>query len=344
MPTNYNILVYEFDPAYPGTWPQYRSVMQVEVTDQNDNGTISTTFSEGDLLNGESIDSIYVGDSITVIFEDGTSDTFEGTTFYVIDAFGNQREFFSPTGSGSGTVLQNGTIVDVTYNPYPGGSLPVSDLGPPCFVAGTLISTPTGSVPVESLKPGDLVLTADAGAVPLSHVQTRSFTADALKARENICPIRISAGALGQGVPVRDLCVSPQHRVLMRSPIVERMFDVSEVLAPAVQLCRVPGIARYVPERVTYVHLIFSKHHVVWSEGAETESLLLGSQVHESLSPAELARLTKALGPESNHPVEPARLLVKGARLNNCLKRHVKNGMPLVSSEGKSVRPIEIAS
>ncbi len=43
----------------------------------------------------------------------------------------------------------------------------------PCFVAGTLIRTPDGDVPIESLRPGDLVLTLDDGPQPLRWVGSR---------------------------------------------------------------------------------------------------------------------------------------------------------------------------
>ncbi|MGB4828605.1 MAG: choice-of-anchor L domain-containing protein, partial [Paracoccaceae bacterium] len=44
----------------------------------------------------------------------------------------------------------------------------------PCFVAGTLIRTPDGDVPVETLHPGDLVLTMDDGPQPLRWTGSRT--------------------------------------------------------------------------------------------------------------------------------------------------------------------------
>ena len=78
----------------------------------------------------------------------------------------------------------------------------------PCFVAGTLIRTPSGDVPVESLTPGDLVMTHDDGAQPLRWIGRRSVPATGAFA-----PVRIRAGTFG---PHGALMLSPQHRVLMR--------------------------------------------------------------------------------------------------------------------------------
>jgi hypothetical protein len=79
-----------------------------------------------------------------------------------------------------------------------------------CFIAGTRIATPGGAAPVESLRPGDLVRTADGDVLPVRFVgrQTvRTRAADPL-----ILPIRIRAGALADQVPSRDLVLSPATR------------------------------------------------------------------------------------------------------------------------------------
>ena len=80
----------------------------------------------------------------------------------------------------------------------------IVDNGCYCFLAGTLIRTPSGDRPVEALKRGDLVTTADnrAIAVPWIGKQTISMRfADPLL----VLPIRIKAGALEENAPARDL-------------------------------------------------------------------------------------------------------------------------------------------
>ena len=73
---------------------------------------------------------------------------------------------------------------------------------------------PNGEQPVETLKTGDLVLTAEGQARPVRwmgrHTVSRLF-ADP----QRVLPIRVTAGALGENVPVRDLLVSPDHALLV---------------------------------------------------------------------------------------------------------------------------------
>jgi hypothetical protein len=54
--------------------------------------------------------------------------------------------------------------------PPTGSSIWPCGAPPVCFVAGTLIATPSGAVPVERLRPGDLVATWDEGAQPVRWV------------------------------------------------------------------------------------------------------------------------------------------------------------------------------
>lgn len=64
--------------------------------------------------------------------------------------------------------------------------------------------------------------------------------------------MQISAGALGKGIPHRDLLLSRQHRVLIRWRLVERMFHLDEALVPANKLVGQPGIA--IDESLPAVH------------------------------------------------------------------------------------------
>jgi hypothetical protein len=133
-----------------------------------------------------------------------------------------------------------------------------------CFCAGTLIATPDGATPVERLRAGDLVLTPDGAAKPVrwlgrSTVSTRF--ADPVRA----FPIRIRAGALAEGVPARDLLLSPDHAVF-----------VDNVLIHAAALVNGASIARdaRAPAIIGYYHVELDDHALILAENVPAETFV----------------------------------------------------------------------
>jgi hypothetical protein len=135
-----------------------------------------------------------------------------------------------------------------------------------CFAQGTIIATPWGEKPVEYLKPGNLVLTRDNGVQDIRWIGSRHIGWKTLSQNAHLRPVLIRSGALGTASPVHDLCVSPNHRVLVRDETGE------EVLAAAKQLVGNPGIEEVAAMGVTYYHIMFERHQVLLSDGLWTES------------------------------------------------------------------------
>ncbi|MEC7761255.1 MAG: Hint domain-containing protein [Pseudomonadota bacterium] len=203
-----------------------------------------------------------------------------------------------------------------------------------CFTPGTLIDTPDGARPVEDLAPGDLVVTGDGTARPIRWVGRRDLSDGFMATRPNLRPIRIRAGALGHGMPARDLIVSPQHRVLIRSDIAERMTGSRQVLIAAARLTHMPGINRLNPRYgVTYIHIMFDRHEVVWSNGAATESFYPGPAALGGVEAAcrdELFTLFPALAaPLPGSTVPPAFPIISDDRARQLTHRHRKNAKVL---------------
>ena len=205
-----------------------------------------------------------------------------------------------------------------------------------CFTSGTLITTARGPVVIEDLRVGDLVTTLDHGEEPICWIGSHTLNQDALTANPKLKPVRISAGALGSGLPSRDLTVSRQHRVLVRSVIAERIFKTSEVLIPAHKLVGIDGISiiEDVTE-ITYFHLLLAKHEILFSNGAATESLYLGPQAFAALD-AEAMEEISYLFPELTDPKnapESTRLIpAKGHQIKALTYRHSKNRKALFES------------
>lgn len=91
--------------------------------------------------------------------------------------------------------------------------------------AAVAVETPRGYVPAGQLQCGDLVLTADSGAVPVLGVQ--GF---ALPGRGSFAPVLLRAPFFGQR---RDILVAPDQPVWLSGPEVEYLFGDDEVLVPA---------------------------------------------------------------------------------------------------------------
>ena len=206
-----------------------------------------------------------------------------------------------------------------------------------CFGQGTHILTPDGEIAVQDLRIGDLVSTLDHGPQPLRWVGVSRWSADDIAANPKLCPIRITAGALDTALPHRDLLVSFQHRMLLRSKVIARQYSAPEILAPAGKLTSAPGIEAVQAEAgFTYYHLLLDRHEVLFAEGAPAESLFLGAETYKTLRPAQLADLTVTLRSSAlpDREMQPARQIEqKRGRLTALIERHQRNGHALVFSD-----------
>ncbi len=136
--------------------------------------------------------------------------------------------------------------------------------GTPCYCPGTLIATETGEVPVETLAIGDLVRTASGALRPVKWIGRRAYGGRFAAGQTQILPVRIAAGAIADGVPARDLFVSPLHA----------MF-IDGVLVPAMQLVNGTSVVQLESvEAVEYVHIELDTHDVILAEGAASETFV----------------------------------------------------------------------
>lgn len=192
-------------------------------------------------------------------------------------------------------------------------------------------------MPIESLKVGDLVRTMDNGFKNILWIGTRKLSAAELEANPNLRPIRVRAGALGRGVPSRDLIASTQHRILIDSRIAKRMFGERQVLASAKSLLAIDGIEIVENgEGVEYTHFLFGQHEVVFAEGTASESLDNDRQSLKSLSVETLQEIFTIL-PElaemdADSLPRAARILATTERSRHMIERHIDNQLMLVES------------
>lgn len=248
---------------------------------------------------------ILAGETTTLASGEQVTLNSDGTLTIVGDGDIDGVSFTYTVGNGTGNGVSDTAVV--TLNSIP------------CFVAGTLIDTPDGRVPVEELEPGDLVDTLDNGPQPVRWIGRR-----VVEAAENFAPICIAANTFGRH---DTLLVSPQHRVLIRDPLAELMFGEGEVLVSAKDLVNDKSVKRLEGGNVEYVHILFDQHQVVFSQGLATESFLPGPQTKESFEQDivdEICALFPEIDPETGDGYSQSarrtlkayetRLLVAGGR------------------------------
>jgi hypothetical protein len=133
-----------------------------------------------------------------------------------------------------------------------------------CYVRGTHIAAPGGEMLVERLRIGDAVLTAAGEVKRVRWIGRRGYGAAYVAAHREARPIRIRAGALSDGVPHRELRVSPEHALL-----------IDGLLVPARHLVNGVSIARCVEDAdVAYFHIELEEHDIILAEGAAAETFV----------------------------------------------------------------------
>ena len=127
-----------------------------------------------------------------------------------------------------------------------------------------MIATPSGAVLVEEIKAGDLVLAASGRALPVRWVG-RSYVSTQLTDPLRCLPIRIKAGALAEGIPTRDLLVSPDQALF-----------INDVLVHAGGVVNGTTIIREaaVPKLFAYYHVELASHDLLLAEGTPAESFV----------------------------------------------------------------------
>jgi hypothetical protein len=202
-----------------------------------------------ELANGETITGFAVGDTLA------------------LDGFIATSETYVP---GTGLELGDGTsevTLGITGPPFSySATAQGTDITALCYLRGTNILTPRGEVPVECLTIGDRVVTRYNGLQKIKFLGRQSYAANFLAKNRAKWPVRISAGALGEDLPTRDLFVSPGHSLL-----------VGQTLILAENLVNGLTITQTEPtETIDYIQIELDSHDCVLAEGTWSETFADG--------------------------------------------------------------------
>jgi hypothetical protein len=294
-----------------------------------------TNFGSGDVIQ-------FLGDSATISGVTVTKSAGQPTGTYTVtlnnpynpivltDVSFNPNITITPSGS-----TTSGTGTGTTYN-VPGvtdtpiGTTGHYELGG-CFLPGSLIATPSGDIAVETLQPGDLVTTLEAGRpvaktvkwIGYRHVKAGDLSGD------DAHPVRIKAGAFGENTPARDLLITNEHCVV-----------VAGQLTPVRLL--VNGRSIIVDKNIndlTYYHVELDEHGILLAEGLAVESYLESGN-RSNFANAEVTALRPQMGitvKTANHAQPVLPLLVDPAGLHPVWEalneRAVTLGLAKVSAE-----------
>jgi hypothetical protein len=157
-----------------------------------------------------------------------------------------------------------------------------------CYARGTMIRTDRGEVPIEELSIGDRVVTLFGEARPIRWIGRRAYDARFVAGNRALLPVLIRQDALDDGVPRRDLYVSPKHALFL-----------DDVLVPAEQL--VNGVSIFRCETVAtveYFHIELDTHDIILAEGAPSETFVDCDNRFMFQNAGEFARLY----PDCNAP------------------------------------------
>jgi Ca2+-binding RTX toxin-like protein len=292
-----------------------------------------------DLSGGAGDDTLQIGSGDSATGGDGDDlfiieDTGDGPGSIILDG--------GTTGQGAGDVLDlNGLLapgsVNVTSNIggeksgtaqlLDGTTVNFSNIDSIiCYATGTRILTDQGYRAIETLRPGDGIVTEDAGVQPLRWLgQTEVI------AQDDLAAVRIDPGVLPGAL--RPLIVSQRHRMVLHGYLPELMFGTDQVFADAGHLVDLPGVTRMEGGTVTYVHLALARHHVIWAEGMASESFFAGPSGLAALGAAQRADLLRALPQLQDDPHS------YGAVARPCLHRYETEAL-MEQMRGQTLRPL----
>lgn len=254
-----------------------------------DDDVITGNTGNDTIIGGEGNDTVSGGNDRDVFLGANAGDVVDG------NEGGDDFDTLDLSGSGPLNIIydadnaENGTVEFLDADRNVTGTMSFVNIENviPCFTPGTMIATPRGEVPVESLRAGDKVMTRDNGMQEIRWTGAKSMTWADLSANPQMKPVLVRAGSLGNGLPERDMMVSPNHRLLVANDRTALYFDEHEVLVAAKHLAGSAGMHSVDTAGVTYIHFMFDRHEVVLSNGAWTESFQPGDYTLKGMGDAQ---------------------------------------------------------
>ncbi len=256
-------------------------------------GSVEYVFSGGTAnsgtVNGGGMEYMAAGATVNqlTIMSGGLIDAaglaFDPTGSAVIS--GNQLTVTEGAGTLSLQLAGNYTGVNFTATADGAGGTLITDVA--CYCRGTRVAAEHGAVAVEDLRIGDRLITLDGAAKPIKWIGKRAYAGRFAAQNPQAMPILIARDALADGIPFRDLLVSPMHALWLEGALIPARYLVN-----GVSIRRLRDLTR-----VEYFHLELENHAVIWAEGAPAESYIDDSNRGMFQNAAEYPVLYPAASP-----------------------------------------------
>ena len=209
------------------------------------------------IVTSQTISDVGWGDKFVITGADFTGDTV---------ALDTTTDVLTVTNPGSTTVftMDNLSLETGAPNSFVASGDVIQAV---CYARGTMIQTPTGERPVETLRPDMPVITlVDGGEVPraVTWVGQRRIDLTRHPRPETVAPIRVERDAFADNVPHRDLLLSPDHAVLFDG----KLICVRQLVNGSTIRWERGWTA------VEYFHVELDRHAIVLAEGLAVESYL----------------------------------------------------------------------
>jgi len=259
---------------------------QITLTDND--AEVKKIGGNGQLLTSDvTIDGITcaAGTNVVITYVIATDDGFEG---YAI-RMGERNDGNNATTAfvTNGPMIAGQSYTFTSEGNIGNCALPYSEFA--CFTAGTMIKTERGERPVEDLSPGDRVMTRDHGMQTIRWAGRRTVAGIG-----NMAPVTFDAGTLGCSEP---LTVSRNHRMLITGTMAELVCGGDELLLSAKMLVNDRNVRHEPCGFVTYVHIMFDYHEIIWANDCLTESFYVGDHAMKALDEAHATEVL-AIFPE----------------------------------------------
>lgn len=135
-----------------------------------------------------------------------------------------------------------------------------------CFMKGTHIRTIDGPITVESLSKdnGQVNLKTSGGVSLIRWIGYQRRTPEFAQFQDYL-PVKISAGALEDNIPVRDLYLSPDHAILVDGHLIH-----AKALVNGKTITQITDWAG----DIEYYHIETEAHEIIYAEGVPCETFI----------------------------------------------------------------------